>query len=485
MAKLSKQAKREREYLKALLRDPQPAREVLERALSLGMGEALAHPALPEGLLPRFAHLALKGLPPHTPPERVRFLLSFWLERDPVALAHSPLGGKALPELKERLFAKGDPHLARALLPRLTPQELEALASHPEEEVRLAVAEDRYPPRKLLEDPSPRVRLAALRTLDPLAYALEANPETAACVEAWAEEAEERAFAFPHPWPREQEWEALPWSPEGAEALVLLSRWAKLPRLQGRYRQALYDLKGAVLERWVGEGRAVPLAVLRGKDPRTEVDEEWMGIAASLAADDLEMALHDLLSGFDCKSTARMGMGPAWIWRASGRPLPPKRASLLPGVEKALALWNEKGMGPLSLVLSPEDFPQGENLPRYGFRLGWEDLLPSRLRRFHPRGEDLAAFRIEGTETVLHAPYVEMAHLLPADLEELPREEYGRPPTAEEKEAWPLERVLSLLTPAPRRDLEDILRAVEEALGEGEGREEKEIGDWDEDWDED
>lgn len=44
---------------------------------------------------------------------------------------------------------------------------------------------------------------------------------------------------------------------------------------------------------------------------------------------------------------------------------------------------------------------------------------------------------------------------------------------------------MALLTPAPRRDLEDILRAAEEALGEGEGWEEKEIGDLDEDWDED
>jgi CheY-like chemotaxis protein len=183
------------------------------------------------------------------------------------------------------------------LVPLLNEQEREALARHPAEGVRLALAEQGFPvPEILLQDPSPRVRLAAMRHLNPLAYALLTRPEMRRCLEAWAEQAESLAPRFPSPWPLEFSWETLPWSPEGAQALVLLSRWAKLPGLEGWARQALYDLKGALLRRWLQEGRVEPVALLRGEDPRKRVDEGWVsGLAAPLAVDYLEDALAALL----------------------------------------------------------------------------------------------------------------------------------------------------------------------------------------------
>lgn len=161
-----------RKRLREILKGEAPPREALEEALRLGMTRALAHPALPQELLRRFPHVALKGLPPSTPRERLEFLLSFWLERDPVALARSPLGRQHLPFLKEHLLRTGDERLAMGLVPLLNEQEREALARHPAEGVRLALAEQGFPvPEILLQDPSPRVRLAAMRHLNPLAYA--------------------------------------------------------------------------------------------------------------------------------------------------------------------------------------------------------------------------------------------------------------------------------------------------------------------------
>lgn len=495
-----------RKRLREILKGEAPPREALEEALRLGMTRALAHPALPQELLRRFPHVALKGLPPSTPRERLEFLLSFWLERDPVALARSPLGRQHLPFLKEHLLRTGDERLAMGLVPLLNEQEREALARHPAEGVRLALAEQGFPvPEILLQDPSPRVRLAAMRHLNPLAYALLTRPEMRRCLEAWAEQAESLAPRFPSPWPLEFSWETLPWSPEGAQALVLLSRWAKLPGLEGWARQALYDLKGALLRRWLQEGRVEPVALLRGEDPRKRVDEGWVsGLAAPLAVDYLEDALAALLEdpegeGEGCEEAQGPCLGAAWVWRAAGSPVPLeglRGTHLVPGVWRALEFWNEEGLGPLGILLEPEEFPSGDGLPRRRFRWSFEELTkdrPALLRRFHPQGGDLVVLRVEGAEVELHAPYLTLAHLLPTSLPQAPREEaYGRPPTESEREAWPVERLLPLLTPEPPSEYQEVVLEVRRALEEGPRTRGGPLGFWnswgeeqEEDWEED
>ncbi|MFX9791827.1 hypothetical protein ABTP53_19460, partial [Acinetobacter baumannii] len=84
------------------------------------------------------------------------------------------------------------------------------------------------------------------------------------------------------------------------------------------------------------------------------------------------------------------------------------------GVWRALEFWNEEGLGPLGILLEPEEFPSGDGLPRRRFRWSFEELTkdrPALLRRFHPQGGDLVVLRVEGAEVELHAPYLTLAHL--------------------------------------------------------------------------
>ncbi|MGC8968353.1 MAG: hypothetical protein ACP5JV_08605 [Thermus sp.] len=257
---------------------------------------------------------------------------------------------------------------------------------------------------------------------------------------------------FPMPFRPTNTFAAYPHTPERAQALLMLSRHAKRNDLRGRSRGVLYDLKASVLAAWVESGHATPIGYLRRAEPNA-YDERQKGVENALDVLNEELLQH--FQYLDDEPQSAYLEAAAWAWSLLDKELflpSDLRLALL----RLLDQWTPRTLGPISWIGRPEDFAELPTRPFSPWE--WEEVasLPHLFARFHPYYGDLAVYRVDGLEVELHGPRTQAPD--PEGLAPLEGEakSFGRPPTPEEEEAWPLDRVVKLLTPDAQAVLSEI-----------------------------
>lgn len=227
--------------------------------------------------------------------------------------------------------------------------------------------------------------------------------------------------------------------PQLLELTRMLSRHAKNKELYPEDREALYEIKDALMQVLFKRGEIIPAQVLEGPWEFGQNLTDY-----GLVVQD---GIQDTIECYEESDIQKLIDDGAHPWRLKAPSKNELEAFFAQMLQEArekdqIVNWQEFARRGIELWSMPMEYGRHQT--------NWDDLSKGQLRQLHPKGSWLVAFAEPSAPDnhILHAPYPNTQ----AWLSEYPQEKserselpYGRPPNAQEQSQWPLRRIINEL----------------------------------------